>query len=245
MLDIQDLHLTISKLHILKGINLKVYQGETVGVIGPNGSGKTTLFNSISGFAHNDVGKIIYQGKDIMSLPAYKRARLGIGRVFQNFGIFREMTVLENMLIALESHQSFIKNLFPFSKSSQINKRKAEVLLKKVNLSEKANQKAASLSGGQMRLLEIIRAVAFGADFLLLDEPTAGVSPKMKSEISAMIRKLQKRKKTIMIIEHDINFIQSFCDRIVVLDSGKVVLDGTPEEVRNNHKLQEIYFGEN
>ena len=245
MLEINDLKFSIEKLNILQGINLKVPKGQTLGVIGPNGSGKTTLFNCLSGFNTNLDGTIFFKEKNITKMPAHKRAKNGIGRVFQNFGIFREMSVLENILIALESKQSFLKNITPFSKQNKENVSLAMEYLAKIRLAEKYKQKAASLSGGQMRLLEIIRTLAFGADLLLLDEPTAGVSPKMKEDISELIKELQKQDKTILIIEHDINFIQNFCHRIVVLDLGLVALDGTPEFVRNNERLKEIYFGKN
>ncbi len=243
MLDIQGLHLTLNKLHILKGIDIQINSGETVGIIGPNGSGKTTLFNSISGFHQSNEGKLILNGIDLTRLAPYHRARLGIGRVFQNFGIFREQSLLENILIALETKQSFWATIWPWSRQNRINKVRALGFLRKVKLHEKANEKAASLSGGQMRLLEIIRTLAFGAELFLLDEPTAGVSPKMKAEISEIIKKLKKRQKTVLIIEHDINFIYGFCDRVIVLDAGRVVMDDTPENVRKNPRLQEIYFG--
>jgi ABC-type branched-subunit amino acid transport system ATPase component len=115
--------------------------------------------------------------------------------------------------------------------------------LKEVKLETKADSKAGSLSGGQMRLLEIIRTLAFGADLFLLDEPTAGVSPRMKDDVAGLIKKLQGIGKTVLIIEHDINFIQKFCNRIIVLNEGRVVLDDTPELVRKNEQLKEIYFG--
>lgn len=243
MLKLDNVKFSIDKLDILNGVNLDVKEGETLGVIGPNGSGKTTLFNCISGFNTNIQGTITFNNNNITKLAAYKRAKNGIGRVFQNFGIFREMSVLENILIALESRQSFISNLLPWSKQNKKNKIEALRYLKMVSLEKKASQKAASLSGGQMRLLEIIRTLAFGADLFLLDEPTAGVSPKMKSQITDLIKQLQEMNKTVLIIEHDINFIQEFCHRIVVLDTGLVALDGTPESVRKNEKLKEIYFG--
>ena len=228
---------------ILNGVSLDVRSGETVGIIGPNGSGKTTLFNCLSGFLSCPDGKVIFQGEDITRTAPYVRAKLGIGRVFQNFGIFREMTVVENMITAIESRQSLGKLFFPWGKLHRENKKVAMQYLAEVRLDSKANEKASSLSGGQMRLLEIIRTLAFGAQLFLLDEPTAGVSPKMKEEIAELIRRLKQRGMTVLVIEHDINFIQSFCERIVVLDVGRVVLEDTPDKVRSNELLKEIYFG--
>lgn len=243
MLKIENLHFSVGETQILNGIDFEVPAGQTLGIIGPNGSGKTTLFNCISGFNYASLGTIKFLDQEITNLPANTRAKLGLGRVFQNFGIFKEMTVIENVVIALESQQPLSATFFPWNKQNKTNKELALNYLAEVGLQNKASDKAASLSGGQMRLLEIIRTIAFGAKCFLLDEPTAGVSPKMKDDVGQLILKLQKLKQTVLIIEHDINFIQKFCERIIVLNLGKVVLDDTPEKVRANKMLEEIYFG--
>ena len=243
MLTVSSLHFRIGDSHILNGIDLSIAAEEQVGIIGPNGSGKTTLFNCLSGFHRANSGSITFKERDITKYPAPQRAALGLGRLFQNFGVFREMTVLENLLVAIESKQS--TTFLPWGRRQKENREKAFEFLKKVQLEEKANLKAGSLSGGQLRLLEIVRLIAFGADLFLLDEPTAGVSPKMKGEIEESIRVLRTTGAAILIIEHDINFIQRICERVVVLDVGKVVLDGTPDEVKSDPRLQEIYFGSN
>ncbi len=243
MLHVEDIELSIGKSKILNGISFDVSDGETVGLIGPNGSGKTTLFNALSGFLYPQKGSIEFNGRSLTHLSPYQRARLGVGRVFQNFGIFREMTVQENIVLALEARQGIWKSFFPWGRQTRENRREALKYLAEVGLEDKAKEKASSLSGGQMRLLEIIRILAFGSEIFLLDEPTAGVSPKMKKDVAALIEKLREMKKTVVIIEHDINFIQSFCDRIIVLDSGTVLLDGDPVSVRQDERLQEIYFG--
>lgn len=240
-LEIKDLSLSIARTRILNNISFEIREGEKVGLIGPNGSGKTTLFNCISGFNIPARGQILFHGQDITGLDPAERALLGIGRVFQNFGIFREMTVAENLLTAVES--KITSGFLPWSSKKKQNLERVKEFLKLVRLEDKAEDKAGTLSGGQMRLLEITRAIAFGARLFLLDEPTAGVSPRMKLEIETALQKLQELGKTIIIIEHDINFIQKICDRILVLDSGRVVLDNTPENVRKDPRLQEIYFG--
>lgn len=245
MLDIEKLQFSIGKLPILNGITFSVAKAERLGVIGPNGSGKTTLFNCLSGFNLPDSGSIKLAGQDITQRSASERATMGLGRVFQNFGIFKEMSLAENIITALESRQSTRRTFFPWSSQNRANRASAMQYLEEVGLAAKADEKAANLSGGQMRLLEIVRTLAFGAEVFLLDEPTAGVSPKMKDEIAGLIERLHALGKTVLVIEHDINFIQKFCDRIVVLDQGRVVLDDTPQRVRESKLLAEIYFGSN
>lgn len=243
MLCVKDLKFSVRDLHILNGVSFEVKKAEIVGIIGPNGSGKTTLFNCLSGFNRATSGSILFNAQNISEMPANERALAGLGRVFQNFGVFREMTVLENVVTAIESRQSILSTFFPWSKQNSINRQAALKVLDEVKLTSSYNKKASSLSGGQMRLLEIVRTLAFGAELFLLDEPTAGVSPKMKEEVASLIGKLKDLGKTVLVIEHDINFIQKFCSRIIVLDLGRVVLDDTPAAVRANPLLKEIYFG--
>ncbi|MEZ4753455.1 MAG: ABC transporter ATP-binding protein [Bdellovibrionota bacterium] len=243
MIEVKDVFFNIGATRILNGVSMHVKTAETVGIIGPNGSGKTTLFNCLSGFNIPQKGKILLNGKDITHERPFNRAKNGMGRVFQNPGIFREMTVHENVLTALESRSQSAAIYWPWSKKTREHNTEAQEYIEMVGLGKKANDKAGSLSGGQMRLLEIVRSLAFGAEVFLLDEPTAGVSPKMKEDVAKLIRNLQEMNKTVLIIEHDINFIEKFCQRVVVLDVGQVVLDDSPDNLRNNEKLQEIYFG--
>lgn len=243
MLECKNIELSLSGSNILKGVHFAISKNEVVGLIGPNGSGKTTLFNVISGFLRQQQGEIHLAGERIENLRPYQRAQRGLGRVFQNFGIFKEMSLMENLLAAIESKQSLRSTFLPWSKQCKKNREHALTLLERIGLADHANAKAASLSGGQMRLLEIIRLVAFDAHFLLLDEPTAGVSPKMKQEVSSLIESIADKNRTVFIIEHDMNFIKSICKRILVMDSGIITMDGSPQEVRDSPQLQEIYFG--
>lgn len=243
MLTLSDLVISFGARVILNGLSCSIQAGETVGIIGPNGSGKTTLFNAISGLVPLNAGRIVLKDTEVQDLHPHQRAHLGLGRVFQNFGIFREMTLLENVLLALESRSSLLRGLLPWSSSSRALRDEALTYLEQVGLAARASEKAASLSGGQMRLLEIIRTLALGSDVFLLDEPTAGVSPRMKDDVANLIKKLQGLGKTVLIIEHDITFIQKFCGRIIVLNEGTIVLDNTPEKVRSDERLKEIYFG--
>lgn len=237
LLSLQDLSLTIDEHKILQGISFDVEEGQIIGLIGPNGSGKTTLFNVISGFLKSSGGSITLRNEDISSLSPSQRAKKGIGRVFQNFGIFRDMTLEENILVALEA--------LPKQQRKDLGDLKEVVAgtLDMVGLSDSGKKKAGSLSGGQMRLLEIARTLKAGKELFLLDEPTAGVSPKMTGQVADIIKELKDEGKTVLIIEHDLPFIGSICDRVVVLDVGKVVLQGTPAKVKESKELKEIYFG--
>ena len=237
ILSLSDVSLTIQNHKILQDISFDVEEGEVIGLIGPNGSGKTTLFNVLSGFLKPTKGSISYKGKDITNLNPSKRARLGLGRVFQHFGIFREMTLEENVQVALEA--------MPREQRKQLGdiEELVKATLDMASLTSHAKQKAGDLSGGQMRLLEIARTLKSGKELLLLDEPTAGVSPKMTHQVADIIQELKREGKTVIIIEHDLPFIGRICDRVVVLDVGKMVLSGEPEKVRQSKELQEIYFG--
>lgn len=221
---VKELSVEIRGSLILNNINFEVSKGETLGIIGPNGSGKTTLFNVISGFIREGSGTIELDGERIETYPPFIRAQKGIGRVFQSGGIFGELTVLENLIITGKK--------VPFDE-----------LLKAIGLLNKANEPASVLSGGQKRLLELIRAEIFDPKVLLLDEPTAGVAPNMKQVLAERINSLKSKKRSLLIIEHDIQFISSLCDRVLVLFQGEIVMSGKPDEIRNDPYLQEIYFG--
>ncbi len=237
ILSVSGLTLSINGQHILRDVSFDVEEGEIIGLIGPNGSGKTTLFNALSGFLKPQKGTIGFRGSDITASLPSERSRLGIGRVFQNFGIFRDMTLRENVLVALESQPKGDK----LAKAAL--QQTVERTLAMVHLQDHAEKKASSLSGGQMRLLEIARTLVAGKNLFLLDEPTAGVSPKMTGQVAVLIQKLKEEGKTVLIVEHDLPFIRSICDRVIVLDVGEIVLTGTPEEVHGSTKLKELYFG--
>lgn len=237
ILRLDSLSLKIGEHQILNEISFDVDEGQIIGLIGPNGSGKTTLFNVISGFLKPSSGSITLRNDDISQVSPSQRAKKGIGRVFQNFGIFREMTLEENVLVALEA--------LPKDQRKQLGDLGEVVVatLDMVGLSSHGKKKAGSLSGGQMRLLEIARTLKSGKELFLLDEPTAGVSPKMTGQVADIIKELKRNGKTVLIIEHDLPFIGSICDEVVVLDVGSVVLQGTPAKVKESKQLQSIYFG--
>jgi ABC-type branched-subunit amino acid transport system ATPase component len=244
MLSVQNLSVSFGENKILHNINLDASLGSTIGIIGPNGSGKTTLFNAICGYVSSATGKISVNNIDISVLPAHQRANAGICRVFQSPGIFKELSLVENLIISLTAKDSITKSLIPI-----VGSRKSELLdnamyyLSLVSLEKNPNQKAGALSGGQMRLLEMARALSMQSLVYLLDEPTAGVSPKLKDQVSEAIRQIMQLGKIVLVIEHDMNFIRSFVERIVVLDQGTIYMDDLPDNVMKSERLKDIYFG--
>ena len=214
----------------------------------PNGSGKTTLFNIISGFTKPDQGKITFEGIEISGLSPNRIAKLGIARTFQRMRLFRQLSVIDNMLLATkyekgENLQSalFRSKLIRSEEEKNINL--AMKYLEFVGLQDKKNALGENLSFGQRRLLELAMAFASNADLILLDEPTSGVFPETKDKIIKIIQKLNEDGKTILFIEHDMNFVMQLANRIVVLDHGKIIADGHPEEIINDEYVLEAYFG--
>lgn len=244
MLKTEDLFVKFGDRVILQGVDLELQPGEVVGLIGQNGCGKTTLLNTISGFVPSVGGSILFQNEDVTQLPPYKRASLGMGRSFQHAGVFREMTLEENLMIALENAENY-PWWWRFSKRFR-NKadRIIEEALERVDLLGHKRSLAGVLSGGQLRLLELLRLQISGGSLLLIDEPTAGVAPVMKNILAQGIRDLAAdKKRAILLVEHDLKFLFDLVDRVVVLVEGKVYMEGKPEEIAKDKKLQEVYFG--
>ncbi len=245
VLSLENLHVQIGQRMILQDISFEVHAGEVVGIIGPNGCGKTTLLNAISGFLPVDTGTISVNGIDIMDLPAHRRAELGVIRGFQHVGVFREMTVEENLMMAVERAEKYpwwwmLSADYRIKMSAAI-----DIALEEVGLTAHKESLAGILSGGQLRLLELARLKILPGNLLLIDEPTAGVAPVLRDNLAKMIRKFSKdHGRTVVIIEHDLRFLFNIAERIIVLVDGQKYLEGTPEEVRRDERLQKIYFGE-
>ncbi|HLC76702.1 MAG TPA: ABC transporter ATP-binding protein [archaeon] len=248
LLSVKNVSKHFGGVSALDRCSFDVKEGEILGLIGPNGSGKTTMFNMITGIHDPEKGQIKFSGEDIVELGTYEISQLGLSRTFQLIRLFPKLTVMDNMLIA----QKYVhgENFWPqllrkkhvIQEEEQKIKRSME-LLEMVNLSDKANDLAENLSYGQQKLLEIVRALATDPKVLLLDEPIAGVNPTMTKQILTLIKDLNKRGMTIVIIEHNMNVMMNFCDRLVVLDNGKEIAMGTPGQVRKNRKVIEAYLG--
>jgi len=214
-------------------------------LIGPNGAGKSTVFNLISGIIKENSGQIIFNGKDITHLSPEKVSNSGISRLFQQTRLFNNLTVRENLLLALDNEDTkFWKNLFSRDKTIKEKLKKIKEMLKLIEMGEFENELTRNLSYGQKRLIELIRTILNPHQFLILDEPVAGVNPKLRKNINKILINLKNQGETILLIEHDMNFTLNIADVIIVLEKGKVIAEGTPKDIRINPKVLEIYLGE-
>jgi len=220
----------------LEGIALEVAPGERLGLIGPNGSGKTTLINCISGALYNDEGRVVFEGRDITRLPPYQRARLGIARSFQIPKPFRSMTVLDNLRVPLE-----------YAAGSRAGQRRAAdeamQVLETMGLQARAQQDSAGLTQVDMRKLELARAMAARPRLLISDEAMAGLSSNEVSEVLEILLKLNATGITIVMIEHIMQAVMRFSQRVVCLDAGRIICEGSPQDIVRNPDVQKAYLG--
>jgi branched-chain amino acid transport system ATP-binding protein len=237
-------------LQVLDDVSLTVPERAIFGLIGPNGAGKTTVFNLITGMLVPDGGTIELAGVRLNAMAPYQITRRGVARTFQNIRIFKDMTLLDNVLVALGDHPSYsaFSIVVPLRRYRQAQRReqeRAREYLSRVGLADKANYLAGTLSYGEQRRLEIARALATGPKLLLLDEPAAGMNSAEKLHLMDDIVKLGDDGLTILIIEHDMRFIMGLCQQIAVLNFGKLIANGTPDEIRNSAAVIEAYLGGN
>ena len=249
LLEVKQLTKHFGGLTAVGDVTLELNEGELVGLIGPNGAGKTTLFNLLTGVYEPSEGTITLDGHLLNGKQPYKIAALGLGRTFQNIRLFKDLTVLDNVLIAFSNHHkkhvfaSFLR-LPAFYKNKEALKAKAIDLLKIFDLDRDADTLAKNLAYGQQRRLEIVRALATEPKILFLDEPAAGMNPQETAELTDLIRRIKEEFKiTIMLIEHDMNLVMDVTERIYVLEYGRLIAHGTPSEIKTNKRVIEAYLG--
>ena len=248
LIEVKNLKKTFGGLTAVDIKNLTFNENELTSIIGPNGAGKTTFFDLISGFQNSDNGDIYLNNKDISNFQPYKIARMGMVRTFQLTKVFDRMTVLENLLFSGSeiSNESLIKSIIKskYQKNYEENlKDKARVIMDELNILHMEDSYARELSGGQKKLLELARSIINEPEILLLDEPLAGVNPKLAEDILSLIKKLSNEGITILMVEHNIEAVMKISDRIVVLAEGSLIADGNPNDIRTDTNVIEAYLG--
>lgn len=253
LLEIKALTKNFGGLAAVSNVDMVLEQDQLVGLIGPNGAGKTTLFNLITGVYEPSEGDVLLEdnGKPqrLNGEKPYKIADLGLGRTFQNIRLFKDLSVLDNVLIAMNSKnkEGFVASVLRlpkfYHKEAEM-RAEAKRLLEIFDLQDKAENLARNLPYGEQRRLEIVRALATKPKILFLDEPAAGMNPQETAELTALIRKIQKEFHiTILLIEHDMSLVMEVCERIYVLEYGRVLAEGTPAEIKSNPEVIKAYLG--
>jgi branched-chain amino acid transport system ATP-binding protein len=241
ILEIKEVSKNFGGIKALDKASLDIEKGKINAVIGPNGSGKSTLFNVISGLYKIENGEIKFEGKDIYGLEDYNIAKLGISRTFQEVRLFKNLNIREHLEIALsEEDEKMIKSAFI---GEQRTEKKIREILDLVGLDKPLKTKAINLSYGQRKLLDIGVAFAKKHKLLMLDEPVAGINPELRNKIKKILKKLKKEGETILLIEHDMNFVMEIADYVYVLDNGLVIAKGKPKQIQKNKKVLDAYLG--
>ena len=249
MLKTNNITIKFGGLTAVDNLNIEVKEGQTVGLIGPNGAGKTTAFNIITGVYKPTSGSVEFQGEDISGLRQNQIAEKGISRTFQNIRLFKEMNVLENILLA--GHMRMNANLFQamfglpsYIHGDKILKERAMALLEEMGIADLRYEKATSLPYGKQRKLEIARALATEPKLLLLDEPAAGMNPSETMELIELINKVkEKYQVSVLMIEHHMQLVMNICEKIWVLDYGKEIARGLPKDIQSNEAVIQAYLG--
>ncbi|MFP6560074.1 high-affinity branched-chain amino acid ABC transporter ATP-binding protein LivG [Paraburkholderia sp. B3] len=250
LLKVSGLQMRFGGLLAVDGIDFDVRAGEVFAIIGPNGAGKTTVFNCVGGFYKPTAGEIRLAGKAITGLPSHQVARRGLVRTFQNIRLFKQLTVLENLMVAqhLKVNRNILSGLFTtpaYRRAERAALEHAAQWLDRVGLKHVANREAGTLSYGHQRRLEIARCMITGPRLLMLDEPAAGLNPQEKIELQQMVDGLRNEFGiSVLLIEHDMSLVMGVSDRILVMEHGKPIMIGKPEAVRNDPRVIKAYLGE-
>lgn len=242
LLRINGLQKSFGGVRATDDVSLDILPGEIHAIIGPNGAGKTTLVSQLSGLLTPDAGSVMFKGRDITRTPAHRRAHEGIARSFQITSVFMDLSVLDNVALAVQAHQGHSFRFWTPAREDEQLRTPALALLEQLELADRANWSAATLSHGERRQLEIAMALAGEPELMLLDEPMAGMGPDETGRMVQILKRLEN--KTMLLIEHDMDAVFALADRISVLVYGRVIATGTPDTIRADKAVREAYLGE-
>ena len=244
LLETKELSKSFGETHAVDKVNFQIQEGEVLSLIGSNGAGKTSMVNLISGLLHPDSGRIVFRGQDITTLPVHGRIKAGIARSFQIVNLFDELTLHDNVALSIFSRQGMTRRLFTLADRHHEVWDEALEILRQFGLEAKRSELAGVISQGERKLLDVAVAYALKPQLLFLDEPTSGVSTREKAPIMDVISAIVRSHRiTAVVIEHDMDIIFKYSDRIVVMHQGKILASGSPEEIRRNETVKDAVFG--
>jgi ABC-type branched-subunit amino acid transport system ATPase component len=242
-LQVENLSKSFGGIHAVKNCTIAIAEGKITALIGPNGAGKTTLFNLVNGFQVPDAGKIVFRGHEVTSRPVWERSRLGMSRTFQLSRLFKNLSIRENLILAMRTDDDELAKIFAKREAESEEQRAIEEMLRFVGLKKHPDTIVTDLSYGEQKLFDLARALLNPHTVLLLDEPVAGVNPVLREKLKEILKHLREKGETILLIEHDIDFVRSVADWVIVMEQGGVLCGGEPEKMLKDKRVLEAYLG--
>ena len=243
ILEIKKISKSFGGVQAVNDCSFSLEKGKITALIGPNGAGKTSVFNIVNGFIEPDSGQVIFQNYDVTDLPAWERSRLGMSRTFQLSRLFKNLSLEENLILAARYDDDQFSRIFLRKADEDKLKHKIQEVLELVGLKKDLKTPVTDLSYGEQKLFDITRALVNPHTMLLFDEPVAGVNPVIRERLKELMRKLKEKGETILLVEHDMDFVRGVADQVIVMDQGNVLTEGEPEKVLREKQVLEAYLG--